>query len=495
MNSGYFIYARAGNTGKLLSSLCYHPVLAYGISVFSKLGLNENFFVFTDTQEITEVSLQYNAEVRSLENQGSEIAKRDDQIIVSVNLMYPLLRLSTIKAALRQAESTGTNLASSAFSILVPGASVRKPFPLNTYENIAIENEMDRAVAEALIRKGFLDSHPIRPVPSFKIEHGPINGNRKMLFSAPYHFFPGRLRDAFEAKFDITYAFNAPAKEVVKLLPQAEIWLTGTCPPYKIDQSILMAGEQLSLIATPSTGTNHIDVSYVTERKIKLLSIKESPVIERIYASSEFTFSLLLAMVNKIPMSTEAARGGVWREQEHLFRSIELHGKVLGLIGYGRIGRKMARFANSFGMTILVFDPYVSVEEDYVKQVESKVELLRESDIVSLHYHLDENTALSFTSEDFNLMKNGSYFLNTARGELVDERAMLEVLRKGKLKAAAVDVISNEHLVDKWNHPVIRYARENENLLVSPHIAGCTVDSEAKAAEDVLRQILDYAVE
>jgi phosphoglycerate dehydrogenase-like enzyme len=86
-------------------------------------------------------------------------------------------------------------------------------------------------------------------------------------------------------------------------------------------------------------------------------------------------------------------------------------------------------------------------------------------------------------------MLNGAYFLNTARGEIVDEWSMIENLKSGKLKAAAVDVISNETHLEKWNHPVIKYAREHENLIVSPHTAGLTIDSESKAAIEILNEI------
>jgi len=313
-----------------------------------------------------------------------------------------------------------------------------------------------------------------------------------MLFSAPYEFFPENLKNHLTENYDVTFAFNAPRDKVMELLPGTKIWFTGTCPPYFMDKEMIDASASLKIMATPSTGTNHLDVQHAESKKIEVISIKESPVIEQIYASSEFSFSLLLAMVNKVPFAVEQAKQGVWREKEHEFRSIELNGKTIGLIGYGRIGRKMARFSESFGMKILAYDPFKNIETSYVNEVDNLDDLLAQSDIVSLHLHLNDETKGMFDKTYFDKMKDGAYFLNTARGEIVDEQAMLDALQSGKLKAAAVDVISEEHEKDKLNHPVIQYAREHNNLLVTPHIAGCTVDSESKAAKDVIRQIEEY---
>ena len=95
----------------------------------------------------------------------------------------------------------------------------------------------------------------------------------------------------------------------------------------------------------------------------------------------------------------------------------------------------------------------------------------------------------SFNKNDFEQMKNGAVFINTSRGELVDEIALINALKNQKIRGAAVDVISEEHVENKWNHPLIRYARENENLLISSHVAGLTVESETKAASDIFKQL------
>ncbi len=313
----------------------------------------------------------------------------------------------------------------------------------------------------------------------------------RLLFSAPYAFFPNELRERIETSFNVAYAFGAPGCEVAQRLEATDIWITPTSPSYWIDRNLLAHGKALRIVATPSTGTNHIDTAVLSERKIELISLKGSPVIEQIYASSEFSFALLLAMIKRIPFAAGHARQGVWREREELFRNREVHGMKIGLVGYGRIGVKMARFAAALGMEVLAFDPFKSITgEPHVRQLDTLEAMLPLCDIVALHYHLTPETVGSFGREEFRRMKPGAYFLNTARGELVDEAAMLEALANGHLAAAAVDVITAEHLDGKCDHPVIRYARENDHLLVTPHIAGCTVDSETKAMVYLIERIL-----
>jgi phosphoglycerate dehydrogenase-like enzyme len=149
----------------------------------------------------------------------------------------------------------------------------------------------------------------------------------------------------------------------------------------------------------------------------------------------------------------------------------------------------MAKYAHTFGMKILAYDPFISIYTDYVIPVKSLKELLTGSDIVSLHIPYTKENTHFINEEKFRLMKDGAFFINTARGEVVDEMAMLKALENGKLKGAAVDVISEEQVSDKWDHPVIAYARNHSNLLFTPHIAGLTVESEEKATWDIIRQI------
>ena len=358
-------------------------------------------------------------------------------------------------------------------------------------EGFAIDSDAKLFMSNGLLSESLISAdQPFIRNDDYKIEAIISGAKPKMLFTAPYEFFPQHLKEKLSDNFDITFAYKAPAHEVKQLLSEIEIWVVSTSPPYYMDASFFELAPGLKMVATPSTGTNHLDATYLVEHGVGLVSIKESAVIEDISASSEFSLTLLLMMLRKANRVVEAAPDGIGREFEREFRSIECQGKTIGLIGMGRIGRRMMKYANALDMRVLYFDPNVDLKTDLAERIDDRDDLLKQSDVVSLHYHLDAETENSFTSVDFKLMKNGAYFLNTARGELVDETAMIDALNSGKLAGAAVDVITKEYLTQKRDHPVIRYARENDNLILAPHVAGLTIDSESKAMEDLLNQIL-----
>lgn len=356
-----------------------------------------------------------------------------------------------------------------------------------------VTDPVQRVMAEAAIRAGFYPVHPVRYRPPYKVETPQAGSGSAskmaLLFSAPSHFFSPELRRLWEEHFEITWAWNAPESVTRDLLQGKQVWVTATCPSYRISRSLMEASDQLRLIATPSTGTNHIDLEDAHSLGIPVCSIKTSVFLKEIHSSSEHTFALLLAMVRKLTLVSREAAYGHWREREEEFRTIELNGRTIGILGYGRIGGNLSRWSHAFGMKVLAFDPLKKIEDPWVEQLDSRETLLERSDIVSVNYHLTPETAGSFGRAEFDRMREGAFFLNTARGEIVDEQAMIDALRSGRLKAAAVDVISQEEELSKWNHPVIAFARECDRLIVTPHTAGLTVDSESKAALEILNEI------
>jgi len=290
------------------------------------------------------------------------------------------------------------------------------------------------------------------------------------------------MRDRIIAQSHCTLAHGASVEQVKKLLEGADGWLCSPAPTYMIDQAVLAGARRLKVIATPSTGSTHIDLAYCAERGIKVIALKGSPVIDQVYASSEFSFALLLSVMRKLPYAFEAARRGAWREIEARFRGVELNGKTLGVIGYGRIGSNLSRYANAMGMHVIAYDPNVRIKEAYVEQTTGSSSVNQRADVVAICVHLDAATRGMVSAGWFSQMKDGAYFLNISRGEVVDEAALLDALDSGKIRAAGVDVISEEQRADIAAHPVIRYARTHDNLIVTPHMAGLTLESEMKTA-------------
>tara|TARA_B110000211_G_scaffold140318_1_gene160370 strand:- start:2235 stop:2732 length:498 start_codon:yes stop_codon:yes gene_type:complete len=150
----------------------------------------------------------------------------------------------------------------------------------------------------------------------------------------------------------------------------------------------------------------------------------------------------------------------------------QLRGKIIGLIGYGRLGKMMKTYCNAFGMTVKIHDPYEGYDDlDLV---------LRESDIISLHVHANDETKHMINKKVLGKLKNNSYIVNTSRGEIVNENDIVESLRKGKLKGYATDVIEDEY-GNRENSPILKGVKEGLNILVTPHIGGMTWEGQQKA--------------
>lgn len=460
---------------RLFEEINRHPLVIYWILKLKTES--SNLTVYVNTKWLQEKLSLYGIEAILVSN--FDDLKLQSTIVLDGE--YPLLTLNNIHRIFKEGDNNG--------NIIIHEEQLKKHDKISYNEKLSIKNDLDFYFIKSFFESSFNHIRPVLLSSGYIIEKLGNSLKPKLLFSAPYKFFPEWLRSKIEKNFNVTFAFNAPYEVTKKLLNDVEVWITGTCPPYKIDKELITVSDKLKIIATPSTGTNHIDVNTVKAQNIRLISIKESPVIEKIYASSEFSFALMLAVVKKIPFSTNMAKVGNWREFEHEYRNVEVTGKTIGLVGLGRIGKKMATYANGMGLQVVGYDPYKKNEFDFVQQVSTLDELLQQSDIVSLHYHLIPETVKSFGKEQFDKMKPNSYFINTARGELVDEQALIEALETKKIKAAGVDVITEEHILEKYNHPLIKYARHNDNLIISPHIAGCTIDSESKSMEDILNQI------
>lgn len=314
-----------------------------------------------------------------------------------------------------------------------------------------------------------------------------------VLCTAPLHFLPD-VKVELESDFEMLYAFNEPRETIAALLPRAHGLVTNPGTAFRYDAALLSAASALRFIVTPSTGRDHIDLDWCRAKGVVVEALRgHEDVIADIHSSAEFSFALLMAMIRKLVPAAEGARQGRWREVEDEFRGIELHSKRVLLVGYGRIGRKMSRYLHAFGAEVAALDPFQKQLDSWVHRVASLEEGLPWADIVCLHVHLDPETRGMFGARQFDLMKPGAYFLNTARGGLVDEAALVAALEGGHLAAAAVDVIEGEQESVIAENPLVRLARARpERLTVTPHIAGLSVDSQRKAARFALARLREH---
>jgi D-3-phosphoglycerate dehydrogenase / 2-oxoglutarate reductase len=316
---------------------------------------------------------------------------------------------------------------------------------------------------------------------------------KKLLISAPVDFLPD-LKAEMLSEFDCVFSYGAGREETERKLENHPFdgWLVSPCPTYKIEGQMIALCPSLKIVATPSTGTNHLDVTYLGKKRIGFYCLRESEIVNKIYASSEFTFNLMISTIRKTPFAFEAVRNGQWRNVESSYRGRELNGLTLGVIGYGRIGGNMARYSMAFGMNIVAYDPYVVIDNPNVRQVDSINELLALAEVIVTCVHLNDETYKMVDTRLFEKMKHGVYFINTSRGDVVDEAALIKYLTNGKIKAAGIDVISEELTGNKDEHPLIQYARNHDNLIITPHIAGLTYDSERKAQTAAFHAIKDF---
>lgn len=257
----------------------------------------------------------------------------------------------------------------------------------------------------------------------------------------------------------------------------------------RIDEEFLDSAQCLRLIGSPHTGVDHMDLDEIEKRGITLFTItRETELLNSFSATSELAFGLLLSLVRNIPEACESANKGDWARER--FSGFQLLGKTLGILGLGRLGKISARIGRGFGMNVIAHD-IADVSAEGVEMVDMDT-LLAKSDVLTVHVHLNEQTRGLLGRKAFAAMKTGAILLNTSRGAIIDEDALLGVLQSGRLRGVALDMVEGEWCDDLAAHPLIVYARENPNLVITPHIGGSTRESINGARVFMARKMADH---
>ncbi len=248
----------------------------------------------------------------------------------------------------------------------------------------------------------------------------------------------------------------------------------------KITREVIQASPNLRVIAKHGTGVDNIDVGAATELRI--------PVLVTPFANyesvAEHVLGLMLALAKDIPRLDGRIREGHW-DKPH-YRGVELYQKTLGLIGFGRIGRRVKELVAPFHMKVLIYDPFL--ESDHtpseVKRVGKLEELLKSADIISLHCPLTNETRNSIGWNEFKMMKKTAWLINTARGEVVNEEALIDALKQGEIVAAGIDTFTREPPED------IQALCNAGKTVLTPHIAGITEESFERLGIEAVENIL-----
>ncbi len=248
-----------------------------------------------------------------------------------------------------------------------------------------------------------------------------------------------------------------------------------------ITKKVMDAAEKLMIVGRAGTGVDNIDVKYATKKKIYVMN---TPAANSV-SVAEHTIGLMLALLRNISKADSSMKQGKWEKKS--LKGNELYEKNLGLIGLGRIGSLVAERLSAFGMKILVYDPYVNEEiakKNNAVLINNLPELLKESDIISIHVPLTPKTKDLIGKNEFAMMKKSAIIINCARGGIINENALHKALNTGKIAGAALDVYENEP-------PVASPLLKLENILITPHLGASTQEAQDRAGVQLATQIIN----
>ncbi len=286
---------------------------------------------------------------------------------------------------------------------------------------------------------------------------------------------------------DVCYLPKIELEEVKKIIKEFEVIVINT--KTKMDRAMIDLAENLKLIVRLGSGLDIIDLDYCAEKNI---IVKNTPQGNR-NAVAEHALGMLLSLLNNIVVSANQVKQFQWLREQN--RGIELFGKTIGIIGFGNTGSSFAKLLRGFDVEVLAYDKYkkgFADGLDYVREVDMKV-LFEESDILSLHIPLTDETNHLVNDDFINRFHENIFIVNTSRGKIIDTNALGKGLDSGKIVGAALDVLENEKIetLNSKEKKQYRNILNRKNVIVTPHIAGWTFESKFKIAKAVYENIVD----
>ncbi|MBB6271462.1 D-3-phosphoglycerate dehydrogenase [Pedobacter cryoconitis] len=246
---------------------------------------------------------------------------------------------------------------------------------------------------------------------------------------------------------------------------------------FKIDRELMEAAPGLKFVARAGAGLDNIDEAYAKEKNIQLLNAPEG----NRDAVGEHAMGMLLSLINNHRKADIEIRNGIWDREGN--RGWELKGKTVGIIGYGFMGSSMAKKLSGFEVKVLAYDKYKTGFSDAYAQECSMEEIVKHSDVLSLHIPLTAETRQMVDEEYLYHFKKNIFFINTARGEIVNTTAVLAAIRSGKILGAGLDVLEAEKFPVLAEQPWYEELKESPKVVLTPHVGGWTFDSYRKISE------------
>lgn len=254
-----------------------------------------------------------------------------------------------------------------------------------------------------------------------------------------------------------------------------------------VDKDLIDRARALKLVITATHGLDHIDIEHLKDKGIEFRSMSEQT-----NAVAEFVVAFLLCMARKITLVDRLSKNGSWRKDELV--GSEILGKTLGVIGFGRIGQSVAMKASALGMKVVIYETNTTHEkEERAKRIGAQIvpliELLRKSDFITLHVPKTKTTSKMIGRKEFASMKDGVFLVNAARGDIVDEEALLEYLKKGKFGGVAIDVYSVQPPFDQ---ALLRKIIADDSVVSTQHIGGQTKEARRATIEAISNLLEEF---
>ncbi|MBI4125005.1 MAG: hydroxyacid dehydrogenase [Deltaproteobacteria bacterium] len=284
-----------------------------------------------------------------------------------------------------------------------------------------------------------------------------------------------------KAGIEVSVQTGLKEAELIQIIPPFDVIVvrSGT----KVTAKVIKPARNLKLIVRAGVGLDNVDVAAAAKRRIRVENTPHATTV----SVAEHTLALMLALVRHIPQADDSLRRGEWDRKS--YQGTELKGKTLAVIGLGRIGQEVAKRAKAFGMTVVATDQAADEEIAEALEIEllSLDQVLKDADVVTIHLPLTQETHHLFNLKLLKGMQKGAYLINASRGGIVEEAALVEVLQKGHLKGAAIDVFEAEPLPK--GHPLLKL----KQVVAVPHLGAATDEGQLRAGHEAAHLVIAFA--
>ncbi|MFH1662278.1 MAG: NAD(P)-dependent oxidoreductase [Candidatus Falkowbacteria bacterium] len=520
------ITARGGSKGipkKNIKNLAGKPLIAYTIEAAKKSALLTRCIVSTDSEEIADIAREYGADIPFIrpDDLAQDNSTSIDVVKHALNFLKnykgeeydylmilqptsPLRSAKDIDECVKKIVDTNADSVMSMFELV--DFSLKKLKKIENDIIMPIEEEGKESSQRQDLTKLYKRNCAIYLTKTDLIMQGDLFGKDSRAYVMPEkrsidinkpidfeiaEFFINKINNKILCTIGKKYTEKAESileemgevdcmdltrDELEENINNYNILVVGL--GLNIDKKIIDKAENLKIIATATTGLDHIDVEYAREKEIEIISLKgEDEFLNTITGTAELAFGMIINLLRLNHSAFNSVKNYEWDREK--FRGHNLSGQTLGIVGLGRLGKMMKKYGEAFGMDVIFYDPYKDGGVSFN-------ELLEKSDIISIHVHLNSETENMFNIKAFEKMKNTAILINTARGKIVNENDLLHALENKIIAGYGTDVLADELEFDKtgfFNHNLVEYSKINNNIIILPHIGGMT--HESREATDI----------